>query len=174
MNLLGWIPVVHRRVEGTRKFVECLTTAVDGMTDDIALILQERNLEKADSAYLDLLLFEIGWPIDIAMTDIQKRKTLKTARDLYVRKGEKGGGPIIELTLELLGVTITIVEGIDNTWRLGLSLLGIDTVLGSPTYQWWFYIHAPVALSAADEASINLIANVLKPLFASYKIIKDL
>jgi phage tail-like protein len=174
MDLTKHLPRVQRRVDSTRNLVEVLTTAVTGMTDDIAEIIQQRDLQRADRAYLDLLLFEIGWPIDVEMTTNQKRKTLKTAVDLYLRKGEKGGAPIIELALELLGVTITIVEGIDGGWRIGLSLLGIDTRLGSDTYKWWFYIHAPTTLSAANEADITKIADALKPLFASYKIIKDL
>lgn len=174
MNLLNWIPKVHRGVSATARLVQCLTTAVSNVTADIAILLTERNLEKASDSYLNLLLFEVGWPIAIDMTTDQKRKALKTARDLYVRKGEKGGAPIIELTLELLGVVITIVEGIDGGWRIGLSYLGIDTRLGSDTYKWYFYVHAPVGLSAANEANLMLIADALKPAFSSYKIIKDI
>ena len=174
---MGWqitkdFPPVYVGEPDTEGILEVLQTAGDDVRLDIAELVRQTNFERADEDFLDLLLLLLGWNVKIALTELQKRKLVKTVVGIYLTKGTAQG--IIDASDYLLGETITIDEAIDDAWRLGISILGVDTILGSTTYLFHFFVHCAAAIAAQKEADLTILVDFMRPGFTTWTFIKDL
>ena len=166
------VPAFYFEEEDTRKFLEILEYGTDNLRADIAKLLESVNYEKAEEQYLDLMLQEIGWIVDLELDITLKRKALKIAQDMYGKKGLHSG--LIEAVQTLVGLTITIDNPADDAiiievrWRIPFNrIMGPEGLL-------LFTIHAPTTTTAAEEVMIEKIADFMKWAPSMYTIVKDL
>ncbi len=111
------VPPFYLEEPDTEKLLEVFQTAFDTMYDEVTGILTAVNYEKAEEKYLDLMLIESGWILEIDLTIALKRKVIKIAQKMYDEKGLKQG--IIDAIFDLTGLVVTITEILDESFKFG-------------------------------------------------------
>lgn len=167
-----YIPDVMLEIDDTVKFKEIIEYTCNVIKTDIENFTNIRNIDKAEEKYLDLLLYEVGWNLDIELTENYKRKILKLAIQIYKGKGiRKEIENVISL---LIGKTCNITDvGSGNVWRLGISRLGGNTILGHAGSEWEIEVHFSESLTSYEESIVRKILDYMLPGWVSYKIVID-
>jgi phage tail-like protein len=165
------VPPFFLEEEDTAKLLEIFQHGFEWMYEDITNFLTTIDYEKCDEKYLDLMLIESGWILQIPLDITLKRKVIKTAQEMYLQKGLKVG--IINAILKLMGLTVTITEVIFDTFRINktgvsLSYIGLNNTdkkashfLGNDAGLMSFRVNSPT-LTSAQESMMEKIIDYMK------------
>lgn len=167
-DLWHMLPEANRRRdrEGTGdllKFITCLQEIVDlllGATDRWSEIL---DIDLAPEQFVDAMLYDLGNPFDFDLDLDDKRRLGKVLLSIYRQKGTAAG--VINAVLFFLGLTVTIHPYLGAPlWVLGVSELGVDTILGPGTTRdrYTFDVVSGVTLTDEQRARIADIAVYMK------------
>lgn len=120
----------------------------------------------APKTWLPYMLYNLGNPFKLELTEIESRRLASALADVYQRAGTAA---LIEDIIEFfLGIPVEVVQFLtDDWWVLGTDSLGIDTVLGAGSaYSRNSYeIISSQALTDAQRAKMTQIAETLDPLY---------
>jgi len=123
------------------------------------------DIDVAPDFALDVLLFHLGNPFTFLNSDALKRKALAILVETYKRSGI--ARCIERLVLLFTGVPVRVLafNVPDIFWSLGVSLLGVSTILGVGTsfLRFSFQIVTLVPFNAEQQAIITEIANFCRP-----------
>lgn len=114
--------------------------------------------------FLDLLLYELGNPFDLAMTLAQKRRLATNIYSLMSKKGTDAA--IVEFVRFFLGIDVTVITvWYDGIWILGKSHLDVDTVLGDDDrrLRYSYKVVCATPTSAEEVQQIAEIAVAVAP-----------
>ena len=107
-NIKHDVPPFYLETEDTEKFLEIFQYAFERMHAEISKFQNIIDFEKADEKYLDLMLVEVGWTLDVDASVDFKRKIIKIARELYSLKGMREG--IIYIVKQLMNIDIELYD----------------------------------------------------------------
>lgn len=149
---------------GTRdqeRFLACLQEPLEQVLTDIDEWTDIFDVDVAREPFVDAMLADLGNPFEeftAAFSLTEKRKLTTLLVPISKQKGTNPG--IINAIRILLGIEVTIeVPGADDVWDLGVSELGVDSILGtSDDYSLYgLYIVSPVELTAEQRSRIRRI-----------------
>lgn len=152
------IPQHYLENEDTKTFIQVIQDAQDEMYSEINDLINIIDYEKAEEKFLDLMLLETGWNIDIPLTTLVKRKMIKVADELFSIKGTKEGlikGPkyLMDLDVELFPF--------NDGFRLNANSLGVSTILGHTDSDYYFAIVSKM-LSTEDMDTLKKIIDFMR------------
>ncbi len=123
------------------------------------------DFDLAPENFLDLMLQDLGFPFQIALSVLDKRRLLSILVRMYKQKGTAAG--IKNAIRFFVGYEADVVvrprPGLGG-WVLDYSILDVDTVLGGGTY-YDPVLHGPDL--AAFSTNFDFIVKVGKPLAAA-------
>jgi len=144
-------------------WIACLQDVLDLMLAELDAFLDVASLERAPSAFLDLILADLGNPFSFELDDDRKRKFASLLVGLYKQSGTAIG---IENAIRFfVGVEANVVSYSETTLVLGVSLLNEDWILG-PSGQrelYSFTVEVEQSLTTTQRAWIYEIARFMKP-----------
>jgi phage tail-like protein len=163
------IPPFFLKEDDTKKFMEIFQYGLEVMHDDITGILDTITYVKCEEKYLDLMLIEADWTLDIPLTVNLKRKIIKIAQEMYLKKGLKQG--IIDAIGQLVGlsVTVTITELLEQSFRVNktgfnLSYIGLNNTdkkashfIGGTASAMTFHVNTPTLTSDQENMIIKIV-----------------
>lgn len=166
---------VHRKLDritangDLELFMRCIQEVFDRLLEDNdAFVYELCDPDRMRGEFLDVLLYDLGNPFSSfvrSLTDNKKRKLAQMLVPIYKQKGLCKG--IKNVVRFFLGVdAITGCEaGWDDHWILGVSKLGVDTILGPGTLYdaLSFWLVTSVVLTATEREQITEIAEYMKP-----------
>jgi len=159
-SLLSRLPQINRDVDETgdlRKFIACFQVVFDELLCDIDRWTDILDVDLAPEAFVDAMLADLGNPFgSVVVTLTQKRKLVRLLVPLYRQKGTDVG--MVNAIRLLTGAEVTITAvGFDGIWKLGISLLGIDTVVGTDDLEqlYSFDVVSPETLTETQRARIR-------------------
>jgi phage tail-like protein len=121
--------------------------------------------DTAPERWLDYLLYSMGNPFRIALTEIDKRRLISALMSIYKQIGTE---KVIKDTLAFfLGIIFDIRPFIDAVgWIMGSSVIGVDTALaaGSLVAKNSYEIISPVTLTVEQRRTVRDVAEFLDPL----------
>jgi len=150
-----------------RKFLLVLQDVVDVLLCQIDRWTDIIDIDLAPEAFLDAILQDLGNPFADCIADLDeagKRRLARVLVTIYKQKGTANG--IINAVRFFLGLEVTL--GVVNArafWQLGVSTLGIDTVLAPPVGDalWYsFTVDAEVVLTADQRDRVLCVAEYMK------------
>jgi phage tail-like protein len=122
------------------------------------------DVDLAPEAFVDAMLYDLGNPFSFDLSEIDKRRLVHVLVTIYRQKGTAVG--IINVIRFFLGLTASISCGLDPPiWILGVSELGIDTILG-PGSSWDRYSYVITIMggaTAAQKVLIEQLAEYMQP-----------
>lgn len=179
-------PPFYLEEKDTEDLLDVFQTAFDTMYDEVTGFLEATDYERAEEKYLDLMLIESGWNLKIELDVDLKRKIIKIAQEMFNKKGLKQG--IIDAILAITGLTCTITEILEQTFRIGKVVggggvsdyFGLDNAtkkasafLGSAGSILHFHVNTPT-LTAGQLDTITKIVNFMKYSPTMYRIMQIL
>lgn len=167
-DLWRMLPELNRRedTEGTQdlwKLVLCLQEIVDLLLADVDRWTEILDIDLAPEVFVDAILSDLGNPFDFDLDVDDKRRLGRVLISIYRQKGTARG--IENAVLFFLGLVVTVVPLLDPPlWILGVSELGVDTILAPSTSydRYSFDIISGVALTAEQRSRITDIAKYMK------------
>lgn len=166
-QLLDFIPEINKSEDFTgdlKNFILSMQDVVDFILCDIDKFAEILDPDTARTPFLDLMLCDLGNPFSfITLSETDKRRLIDVLVSIYKQKGTGVG--IINAIRFFLGIEVTIdVFNETEGWVLGVSELGIDTVLGPGTSRerFSFRIISPVALTDEQRTQIEQIVDFMK------------
>lgn len=176
------VPAFYLEEEDTAKLLEVFEYGLDNFRSDVLSMLDQTNYEKADEEYIDLMLREVGWLKNFALTLAQKRLLVKTIQDMYQSKGL--WDELIAWVDTLIGIMITIEGAAEDCIIIGLrwELPDVGDGVGPPPGNMIYgpenlldyIIHAPVATTAEQELLLSNLATFHQWAVSAFTIVKDL
>ena len=167
-QLWDFIPGINKRSDTSgdlRNFITCLQDVLDVILYQADRWTDIVDPTRAQEAYLDRRLLDLGNPFHFEMTAQAKARLALILVRLYLLQGTAPG---IEGTVEFffpLANATVIPKNVDG-WILGTSLLGTTTVLwpgGSGLYDFDLQVdNGGVALTTAEVAQVRTIVNYTK------------
>lgn len=148
------------------RFLACLQEPTDQILADIDAWTDILDPDLAPEPFVDAMLADLGNPFEefsAAFSLAEKRRLVTLLVPLYKQKGTNVG--IVNAIRILLGLVVTIeVPAIDGVWDLGVSELGVDTVLGTSdeTLLFGFYVVSPIELTAEQRSRIRQIVAYMR------------
>jgi len=122
------------------------------------------DIDQAPTHWLPYLLYHMGNPFELALTEKEKRKLATVLVDIYRRVGTED--VIEDVIAFFLGIQVTVQQFISSDWWvLGTDKLGTGTILGpGDTYSKNTYeILSSVTLTEEQRRRIRLLAEYLDP-----------
>ncbi len=173
-DLIDFIPVMNVSEDVSRdlqKFIACLQEPTNLILCDIDDWSDILDPDVAPERFVDVMLSEAGNPFDFDLSLTDKRRLMRVLVPIYKSKGTDAG--IINAIRFFLGIEVTITTpAFDGIWDLGVSELGVDTVLGTsdPASLYTFVIHTPIELSDEQRTRIIKIADYMKAAHTHFRI----
>jgi phage tail-like protein len=171
------VPQHLLKYEDTVKLLEIFQHGVDLINEDIDGYTEQFDLETCEEQYLDLMLFESGWNVDIEFNTNLKRKIVKIAYYIYNQKGIENG---IEFALEYLtGLAVQVNDTVKEGFVLGKegyppeNSLGDDTELGFGGFYLHFIVHTE-PLVAEQLTFITKMTDFMRWAVNTFEIRQDL
>jgi phage tail-like protein len=147
-----------------RLFVGCYQEVTDLLLCKIDDFLADAvDPDTATEPWLDLLLADLGNPFPFDLTFVEKRRLVRLLVSIYKLKGTGQG--IVFAVLFFVGVQITITTPWTTGWIIGVSHIGVDTVIASGIQRdlYSYYIVTPVTVTADQMQKIVAIAKYMQP-----------
>ena len=154
-----------------QKFIACLQEPTNLILCDIDDWSDILDPDIAPERFVDVMLSEAGNPFDFDLSLTDKRRLMRVLVPIYKSKGTDAG--IINAIRFFLGIEVTITSSaFDGIWDLGVSELGVDTMLGTsdPASLYTFVIHTPIELSDEQRTRIIKIADYMKAAHTHFRI----
>lgn len=154
---------------------EALDVELQEIILSVCLFPDIANPEKIAAELLDVYLLSKGFRLakdfpGISLTETEKRKLAILAVPLHRQKGTAAG--IINIIRLLLGIEAAVITQYNiAVWKVGLSELGVDTVLfpdtvilGDSYPLYAFDIETIVPVTPEEDAKIRALAEYMKPI----------
>jgi phage tail-like protein len=168
LKLIEEIPDINRydrdHVGDLRKIIESLQDTLDIFLYEIDKWTEILDIDYASENFVDVMLQDLGNPFTFELTLNEKRRLGRLLISIYKLKGTKIG--IINTIRLFLGIDIEINSiNVDEGWILGISELGIDTLLGSEDRRllYSFEIVVPRILTESEMEKLLEIVDIMKP-----------
>lgn len=145
------------------RFVGCLQEVTDLLLSKIDRFASKvLDVDTATETELDRILRDLGNPFGFDLTATEKRKLARLLVGIYRLKGTDPG--IINAIRFFLGIEVTITTPWTSGWILGVSTVGVSTVLASGlTYdKYSYYIVSPVYLTEEQRSRVTAIAKYMQ------------
>lgn len=163
----NFIPAVNKRHDNSgdnQRFVRCLDEIVQLQLNDIDNFGNLQDIDLMPEKALDVTLANLGNPFLFLTDDLTKRKTIGGLVQTFKDKGIDRG--IENAILFFTGVHAVVQAfNLEDSWILGESSLGYDTILGTSEafLLFSFEIVTDVVLSATQQTVIQQIVNEIQP-----------
>jgi phage tail-like protein len=168
LKLIEEIPDINRydrdHIGDLRKIIESLQDTLDIFLYEIDKWTEILDIDYASENFVDVMLQDLGNPFTFELTLNEKRRLGRLLISIYKLKGTKIG--IINTIRLFLGIDIEINSiNVDEGWILGISELGIDTLLGSEDRRllYSFEIVVPRILTESEMEKLLEIVDIMKP-----------
>lgn len=131
-RLWDFLPEMHRLLDSTGDLKRLCDETWQPIVDELLVYTDKQadliDPDRAPAGMLDLMLADLGNPFPFELTEAQKRALTQTLVIIYRRTGTAAG---LEQAIRFfVRVEATVVPHYLNSWILGVSELGVDTVLG--------------------------------------------
>jgi phage tail-like protein len=165
-DLWSMLPKHNRRADTTEdlwRFIACLQEITDLLLVDLDRFSDIFDLERAPERFLDSILYDLGDPFPFDLELIDKRRLAAILVEMYSQKGSAIG--IKNAIRFFLGLEVEIVPFTSDTLILGVSLLGVDWILGASSrfarYAFNVIVNEPI--TETQEHQLRAIVNYLRP-----------
>ncbi len=165
-DLWTMLPKHDRRADSTEdlwRFISCLQEITDLLLVDVDRFSDILDLERAPEPFLDGILYDLGDPFPFDLALIDKRRLAAVLVEMYRQKGTAIG--IKNAIRFFLGLEVEIVPFASDTLILGVSLLGVDWILGASSrfarYAFNVIVNEPI--SETQEHQLRAVVEYLKP-----------
>lgn len=135
--------------------IDLLLTLIDEWTEIV-------DVDTAPEPFLDAMLVDLGNPFDFDLSEIDKRRLLRVLLDIYQQKGTAVG--IVNVVRFFLGLEVTVDVYNRTGWLLGVSELGIDTIIAPSSQRalYSFVIRTAGPITPEQETRIRDLATYMK------------
>jgi phage tail-like protein len=161
------LPQMNRDEDVTgelKDFVDCLQEVIDLILCDLDEWTDILDPDTAPEPFLSFILADLGNPFDFELTEIDKRRLISVLITLYKQKGTEIG--LINAIRFFVGieVTIDIFNEAPPGWRLGVSELGVTTILAPSLsrHLYSFNIVSPVAITDEQDTRMRQLTDLMK------------
>lgn len=138
LSLPEWNRVDQDGAGDLARFIPVLQEMVDLILCEIDRFCDFVDPDLAPDEVLDLMLYDLGNPFQFSLDTELKRKLVRALVTIYKSKGTDPG--MIDAILFFTGIAATIEALNDaDSWLLGISELGEDTILGSDASQAYLF-----------------------------------
>jgi phage tail-like protein len=177
-GLYDLIPALNKREDAAHEMealVRCFDEAFQLIRFDVDRLSIMLDIDLAPAELLDALLRHLGNPFSFDLTETEKRRLADVLVEIYKSKGTEAG---MEATLLFfLGIPLDVQPFNDpaGSWMLGVSELGIDTVLGPGTsfLKYAFQVVSTTALTELQRFWIQEIVEYMKVAHEHYVALKE-
>jgi phage tail-like protein len=171
-DLWDMIPFMNRDEDVSQdleRLVRCFDEVVKVMLNDVDRFAYLKEANSTREEVVPILLAHLGNPLSFVagLSTDKQRDLIPLLVPMYKQKGTAAG--IEDAVSFFLGKTVTVQSWITpiDTWILGESLLGFDTIVGpsSSFARFSFYIQHPasVTLTDSDKDIIEEIVEFVRP-----------
>lgn len=166
--LWDFIPEANKRADKTRdllKFVTCLQEVTNLLLYEIDRFATIIDPDVAPEQFVDAMLADLGNPFSMVdmMSLADKRRLLGVLITIYQLKGTTVG--LQAVARFFFGIELEVHPLNVDGWVLGVSELGVDTVLG-PNRDWHLYaftVTTSRALTDEERTRLIEIIEYMKP-----------
>jgi phage tail-like protein len=146
-NVTTMVPRMNLAEDDTRDLIRLLYVfkdIIDLSLDRVDRFTDIIDFDRCPANFLDLILQDLGYPFSFDLVEIDKRRLCSLLVTMYKQKGTNQGFRnavrfFLGYEAEYLWPDLSKLYG---GWILGVSLLGVDTVLGDH-YYYDASIHGP-------------------------------
>ena len=146
-----------------RKFIACFQDVVDLLLYDIDRFAEILDPDFAEEQYLDAMLQDLGNPFEFELSEADKRRLLRVLVLMYLQKGTERG--VKNVVRFFLGLECDVVPWVEDSWLIGVHLLGESAILG-PSTSWALYafdVEVYVDLTDEQRTRLRALVNYMKP-----------
>ena len=180
---LKFLPAVYQEVDFIGRFLKLFEQAFDPAVQAISWMWAYLDPLTAPEALLPFLAQWVGWPSDIYWSQVQQRKLIRRAFEIYQWRGTKQGLRLYlhlytGLPLDLPETPesqkhISIQEVFSRGFVMDAARLDQDAILGGgKPFHFTVLLRAPDP-QQLDEALIRTIIDQEKPAFCTYDLLLD-
>lgn len=167
-NLYEMLPQKNRDEDTSQdlfKFCSILQEVLDLQLYDIDRFTDIVNIDTAPPAAVDAMLADLGNPFAFDLALVDKRRLVTLLIAIYRQKGVDIG--MINAARFFLGLTISILYVAEDGWTLDVSLLGVDTILGTSdaVLRNSFDVSVTTTLTATQLDQLVAIVQYMKPAY---------
>jgi phage tail-like protein len=164
-TLRGWIPQDDLRRDDTGD-LRALVAVID---DQLALLVDScdrwpdcQDPDLAAEQFVDQMLIDLGNPFEDALLTLAKKRLLvKHLIPLYKQRGTGPG--LINAIWFFLGLNASLLVANRQGMRLGVSLLGLDWILGCGDNKWWFKLQVATPSGRAfTDYETRVLTQIIK------------
>lgn len=162
-----FIPAYNKRQDTSgdnQRLAKCLDEVTQLLLNDLDNFTNLQDIDLIPSKALDLTLATLGNPFLFLQDDLTKRKTIAGLVQTFKDKGTDRG--IENAILFFLGIPVTVQAfNLEDSWILGDSSLGYDTILGTSEafLRYSFEIQTSADLTEEQQIIITQIVNQIQP-----------
>ena len=150
--------------------LEVFNEGANQMCEDIELIGDAHDFDRAESKFLDLMLLEVAWTVDIDLTDNQKRIIIKFHQTFFDQAGTNQG---IQFAIrKIFGILCNVTNAtgsgsnqfiVEDDSDEDRNFLGasFDNVLGDTSKLFSFVVDIET-VTAQIESDIRKVVNFLR------------
>lgn len=154
----------------TDKFVDIYDGLFCQFISDITNLGRIIDVDVTDERFLDMLIRNLGFQLNVALTVDKKRKLVKVIINAYKQKGTCIG--IENVIRQFVGIDATCFP-FTTGWILDVSELGLDTYLNpapnNPAGFYTFDVLVATVLSQEQERIILDLINLMKPAHTHFR-----
>ncbi len=174
IDLKKEVPDYVLRTPDQVSMINTFNAGANQICQDIDLIGIAHDFDRAADKFLDIMLLEIAWTVDVDFTENQKRIIIKFNQKFFDEAGTNIG---IQFAIQkIFGIDCNVSnatgQGSDQ-YIVAVSLLGDGDVLGDTSLTFTFIVQVPV-VSAQVEADIRKVVNFLRWAPSEYSISQSL
>lgn len=167
-DLYRKLPLINRQEDESKdlyRFIACLQEVTDLLLYDIDKWIEILDPDLAPEQWVDAMLADLGNPFEFDLSLTDKRRLAQVLVDIYRLKGTKVG---IESVIRFfLGLTVDVdtFNASSDTWVMGESELGIDSILGTSdsSLLYSFIVTSGIALTDVQRSQVRSIVEYMKP-----------
>jgi hypothetical protein len=153
---------------GAQNYTNVLGSILDDAKAALFLMRRAWYLKTAPVAALPIIGAGLKMPQFVNESDEDYRNRLIGAFDWYYWMGTKKG--VLKAISYITSVPCLLTEFQIDSWRLGVSRLGVDTSLMGTELIYVFELYFSAELDADTEALVQAIVDIVKPAHTMYQI----
>jgi phage tail-like protein len=176
---LNFLPTLYSEIDFVGRFLAIFEKAFEPSVQMLETLWTYLDPLTAPQSLLPFLAHWVAWPIDPRWDELQQRKLIHQAVEIYRWRGTRRGlrlflhlytGLPLDDEIAEAQKHISIAEVFTEGFVLNASMIGVDTMLGGgKPFHFVVRLRAP-STETLDEAMIRQIVEREKPAFCTYEL----
>jgi hypothetical protein len=162
IDLKKEVPDYVLEIEDQKKMINVFNVGANQICEDVELIGIAHDFDRAEDKFLDLMLLEVAWTVDVKWSENQKRIIIKWNQKFF---DEAGTNPGVQFAIQkIFGIDCVVTNATgagSGQFIIAESLIGDGDTLGDDSKNYEFVVEIPT-VSAQTEADIRKVVDFLR------------